>query len=453
MSRLILTLISAILLMPALHAATPEQMEKARAIAFKNCLRYMNNGSGYLDDLATPSSTSALEKDLKDADRQNLSKLKSIPMPAKSEYSKWDQGEFDKYWTVTFFDNKALTFDSKAACRKRVAAKIKQIKVTTEAEKPAPTPTETAQAATAPTAQPEPTPAPQTAPVADAPVVDTAEAIAPLPEATQEKSNSNTPAIIILCVLVLVVVFMVAYALNMMKKNRAAEAERQARSSRRPEPEDDDEDEEEVAQPVAAPQPLYAPPHEAYMPPTAPQPEPEPAPQPYQPDLRDEEIAALRAESAALRRQLDEARAALQKARAQLAALQNARPTSPAPSSSYTPTPTAAPRRRQPRILYLGAPNPDGTFRRCDASYNMGKSLYKLITTDGFSGSFSLVEDPTVYDMALAMPDEMLAGACVGRNLTHPGSARTIVNEGAGTAVFEGGRWHVTRKARIRYSA
>ena len=140
---------------------------------------------------------------------------------------------------------------------------------------------------------------------------------------------------------------------------------------------------------------------------------------------RDAEIATLRAELDRLRRQTGKQ------------------------EQRYTP---GSSRPRQPRVIYLARANADGVFTRADASYNMGNSIFKLVTTDGVSGTYQVIDDPAVFELALMTPTDYLENACTGRNLQLSQGASVIINEAAGTAIFDRGRWRVTRKAQIRYS-
>ena len=400
----------------AARAATPQQMEQARSAAYSLCLRYMNNGSGYLDEGKTPSTTAELEHRIKDHKKEenNLSRLKAIPIPPESEYASWDKGTFDRFWTVTFMD-KTPSFDGKSECRGKIARKVSAIKVTVaepvKAE-PAPAPEE---AAPAPEEQPkdeevkpeEGTNADAVVAAAPANEIVTDSVITSGPEGpanTERQSNDsgNTVSIIVLAILVLVVVGLVAYALNVMRKNK----EPQESPRRRREPAQrsstpvsivDESDESAFASYVS--------------------PEPD--------DNRDAEIAALRAEVERLRKQTGRN------------------------DARYTP---GSARQRQPRVIYLARANSQGMFTRADATYNMGNSIFKLVTTDGVSGTYQVIEDPAVFELALMMPTDYLENACTGRNLQLSQGASVIINEAAGTAVFDQGRWRVTRKAQIRYS-
>lgn len=435
----ILPLLLAAILLPA-HAATPEQMEQARVIAVKACLRDLNNGSDYLESLK-PASMSDLEKSLKAKEKENITKLKAIQLPDQSEYAGWDKAQFEKYWTKTFTSKANLkTRDFTAS---KIKESIKGVQVTKQDPKPAEDKKEEPKAEEATTPQPEEQPADQPTPAEEIPeetfpepvteqvtVTDTpTEKVTPVPETPKPKSDDHTTAIILLCALVAVVIILVGYALNVMKKNRIRTSNTPSRRSRRYEDEeDDDDDDEPLPSPRRAPRrsPQSATPtvvadledespFAAY---SAFQPEPTPS------DDRDREIARLKAEIASLQ--------------GQVRTTESARPMHDIPA-------------HRPRVIYLAQANASGVFTRADARYNEGNSIFKLVTTDGVSGSFSLIEDPAVFDIALMMPKDFLFYACAGTDLLSPLGASTIINEASGTAIFEDGRWHVSRKARIRY--
>lgn len=426
-------------------AATPEQMEQARAIVYKQCLRFMNNGSGYLDDKANPKSVSELEKYLKPKEKENIGKLKAISIPPQSEYAAWDSEKFNEFWTGEYMD-KTPKFNAKGDCRKRAANGIKQIKVTVVNPQPAPAPAPKKDSVAAPAAQPleEQHPDINQQPAADyiseeipegdistedldrqAAQIDLENV--PVQPVEEKKSNSNTASIIVLIILVLVVVALVGYALNVMKKNKSRQSvsmrsNRYADSSYSAADTDFDrkrgvDTDTRTVQSDPYEESAFAA-YSGYDTPT-----------PSADDPREKEIERLRSEIAALKSRIGPAAASI--------------------ASTYTPS---APRRNAPRIIYLAQANADGVFTRADARYNMGNSIFKLVTTDGVSGSFSVIEDPTVFELALMMPADFLVNACTGRNLQLSQGARIIVNEASGTAIFEDGRWRVSRKAQIRYA-
>ena len=112
----------------------------------------------------------------------------------------------------------------------------------------------------------------------------------------------------------------------------------------------------------------------------------------------------------------------------------------------------AAPQKESSvRSIYLGRANSKGIFVRADRQLNPGNSIYRLETGDGISGVFQVADDPSVWELAMRLPREYLSFGCIGPDLEDTEGMTRIVNDNPGTAVFEGGCWRVTRKARIHY--
>lgn len=108
----------------------------------------------------------------------------------------------------------------------------------------------------------------------------------------------------------------------------------------------------------------------------------------------------------------------------------------------------AAPRKRQ---IFLGRVNSRGIFVRADRNFDPAHDVYCLETADGMTGSFFVVPDATLTEMALLTPEETLGGGCDG-NLSDADTATSLTTEMRGSAVLEDNRWKVSRKARIRLS-
>jgi len=405
------------------HAATDREMEKARVATIKTCLRNMRNGADYLDNIA-PSSLEDLQSKLtNDDDKKNFQYLTGLAVAPGKQYHGWDDAAFHEYWSKTFVKQikTNITADFKQGfCSSKVESAVSGIKSTVVAEPPA----EADEQATETTGEEsqdgaeqvfaaEPT---EEAVPSGAQFEPQDEMVKPQPTPAK-KENSNTGAIVVLCILVVVVIALVGYALNVMKKNKA----RQAKSTRPSRRHEDDSDYNGYGYGgVATVQsdPEEESPFAAYSGGYVEQPAP-------REDPRDREIERLRAEIASLQSQVS--------------------------LSQQRSMPGPAVRRNQPRVIYLAQANAEGVFTRADARFNMGNSIFKLVTTDGISGSFSVIEDPAVYELALMMPTDFLVNACSGQNLQLPDGARSIINEASGTAIFEDGRWRVSRKARIRY--
>ncbi|MCM1291458.1 MAG: hypothetical protein NC201_04770 [Prevotella sp.] len=103
------------------------------------------------------------------------------------------------------------------------------------------------------------------------------------------------------------------------------------------------------------------------------------------------------------------------------------------------------------RTIFLGRVNTKGMFVRADRNFNPGNSYYRLITSDGLTGSFSVINDPSVWELALVQPDEVLFNACSGPQLNETYGRNEIITQTPGKAVFEDGAWKVVKKAEIRY--
>jgi hypothetical protein len=108
----------------------------------------------------------------------------------------------------------------------------------------------------------------------------------------------------------------------------------------------------------------------------------------------------------------------------------------------------AAPPRRPARKIYLGRANSAGMFVRAEKELNPDQSVFRLVSTDGITGTFSVVTDIEVQDRILEDPQAALEYACVCDD--YDTVDRTEINtDRNGTAVFESGRWRVLRKAHI----
>ena len=191
------------------------------------------------------------------------------------------------------------------------------------------------------------------------------------------------------------------------------------------------------------------------------------------------DMEALVAETGSLRTRLTEANRRVSELEGAMAALAAQAESAKAAAAAATPAPAAAPvqpsvapapravaeTQRQsveaqrpaasaatPRIIYLGRANMKGIFVRADRQMNVGNSVFALETSDGYSGTFRVVSDPTVWELALMTPVESLAGACVGHDLENTADFSSIVTDSPGTAIFEDGCWKVIRKAKIHYA-
>lgn len=460
------------------NAVTDKEMEQARAIATKAYLRYANDGSGYLDQIQA-KTMAELEKNLKPKEKENLKAFKAIPVP--SDYKSWDKQKLVEYWGVKAFTTPGLLEKGRIG-RNRAKKNINAMTVTPPSKEPEKKAAEAtapkASATAAPSAEapkaenaakPDPTkPVPQDSVagnVADSTAVDAiaqaeaaADAIAELDDEPQltKADNHTWVYIVILCVLVAVVCALVVFASNVMKKNedaiRKAEPAKQTIA--------DSANANALREKFAATL-----------------------------NSKNEEIKALSkkietinsqnatlkanlegltAEIASLRTRLNEANKkiadmqnAANAAAANLAASMQiteapkvaptSEPVQPAPTQAAPQASTPRPASAPLRTIYLGRANAKGIFVRADRNLNLGNSIYRLDTTDGYAGSFRVANDPTVWEMALLTPRESLLGACVIAEPDNTARMTKIVTDSAGTAVFEGGCWRVIRKAKVHY--
>ena len=464
-------------------AVTDKEMEQARVIAAKAYLRYANDGSGYLDELK-PKSMSDLESKIKPKEKENLKAFKAVGVPR--DYASWDKAKLVEYWSVTFFKSPGLTEKGKMA-RARVRKNVSAMNVAppkSEAEKKAEeqkkAEAEKKAAADKAKAEASKEAAALAAPVAGADTVATGDAaamtdsigkiqekVASLDESSEdvpEEKSHTWVYLLVLAILVGVVIWLVSFAPNVMK--RSGEGREPARRS--------EEERLAVRQAGEASKEM----REKFAA-TLTQKNAEISQLNAKVDQLNRENASMKrdmqalvAETGSLRTRLTDAQNQLEEIRkAAVAAAPAPCHTAPQPEREDAPAPVAAvgpeypapqprpqsqpaaqaaPQRRH-RTIFLGRVNNKGIFVRADRELNVGNSIYVLETTDGYAGTFRVVADPVVWEMALLTPQQSLMGGCTGDDLDlHEGMTR-IVTESPGTAVFEGGCWRVIRKARIRY--
>lgn len=457
-------------------AVTDKEMEQARVIAAKAYLRYANDGSGYLDELK-PKSMSDLESKIKPKEKENLKAFKAVGVPR--DYASWDKAKLVEYWSVTFFKSPGLTEKGKMA-RARVRKNVSAMNVATpksEAEKQKTAGVEKTAAADKAKAEAPKEDAESPATVAagaqalagDAAAMTDSigkiqEKVASLDESSEdvpEEKSHTWVYLLVLAILVGVVIWLVSFASNVMK--RSGEGREPARRS----------EEERLAERQAGEASKEM--REKFAA-TLTQKNAEISQLNAKVDQLNRENASMKrdmqalvAETGSLRTRLTDAQSQLEEIRkaAAAAAAPTPRPAAPQPEREYAPAPIAAveperpapqpqpaaqaaPQRRH-RTIFLGRVNNKGIFVRADRELNVGNSIYVLETTDGYAGTFRVVADPVVWEMALLTPQQSLMGGCTGDDLDLPEGMTRIVTESPGTAVFEGGCWRVIRKARIRY--
>ena len=100
--------------------------------------------------------------------------------------------------------------------------------------------------------------------------------------------------------------------------------------------------------------------------------------------------------------------------------------------------------------LYLAAPDADGFFSGHDNSETVGKSLYRLVTKDGMSGCFEMLDSADAVATALISVSQFVKPACriVG---SLPPMPRKIITLEQGSAKKEGETWRVVTKAVVSF--
>lgn len=440
--NLIIAAIALVSCLPA-GAVTDKEMDEARAITAKMYLRYVNNGSGYLDEFSV-KSMSELNGKLKAKEKENIKAFNSVKVP--SDYASWDKEKLVEFWAVTFFTSPALDKNGLGA-RSKVRKQIQAMKVSAPAKEE-------------PARKEEPAaPEPEQKPEAAAPVADTAMPTAETAAQSQEDILSDQKAIekdaedavpatpqeqshtwvyvLVLAILVAVVIWLVVYAANLMKRQPAgddaaegssdsAELRKQAREAIAKKNEEIDQLHQrlqaEESKSAALGMELER----------------------FRVDMArlEDTITRLREENMALSQRGDDSRTAAPRAAA--------RQSEPArqPRPERQPEPEKAPILK---VIYLGRANNRGIFVRADRRINVGNTIFRLDTNDGLVGTFHVVDEPEVVDVALSEPVEYLGNGCTGEDLSDTAGVTRIVTDSAGTAIFENGYWKVLRKTRVHY--
>ena len=407
-------------------AVTDKEMEQAKTITAQAYLRYANDGSGYLDDFKA-STMSELESKLKAKEKENIKAFYSVKIP--TDYASWDKDKLVEFWSVTFFTSPNLEAKGKIA-KSRVKQRISAMNI----ESPSAVKEEPKEIKQEPEAEPvttlqeeqatEPNSATQQADQSQEEIFVDQNAIAKDTEDKQYKNEDSGTWIyvIILIVLIGLVVWLVVFAANMMKKQPEGGSESETSGNEKDLREQFSramsKKNEELSKISAT--------------------------------LEESEkdntrlmntVDSLKAENTRLKAENESLRSEILSLKSQTAA--------PAPVSK--PETKEQPAKTMPNVIYLGRANARGLFVRADRRITPGSTIYRLDTRDGLVGTFHVVDEPEITDVALSNPEEYLAGGCTALDLYNTDSASRIITENAGTAIFENGCWKVLRKSRIRY--
>lgn len=436
------------------NAATPEEMERARAIAAQVYIRYTDDKSDYLDG-QKPSSIGELRTIIGDnqTDRELLTNF--LNAPVSNDYPNWGQAEMAEYWSGEFFANSGLSNKAADTRNRRIKARLLTMDVTPPRMSQ---PEEQPQQMEQPMQQPsedlgahpqEVTLGEQTE--VNSPAFDTTQVTEESVRETREQGGSNTLLyIVLLVVLVGVVIGLVVYAMKAMRNQNSDQDDNPGSGRNMPRGYDHDYPSRE-------------------------------------PSVSSGEVSALHREIADLRRAESEARAHSEMLSARLGALQlevqrlseenavlrqNTASVAPVPPRVAPVTPNSyaieeeesiipAERRYSPsvtlhagpndRVIYLGRANRNKVFIRADKQLVNGKSIYRLVSGNGITGSFVVDSDPHIMGWVALDPETALYGGAEVATFANASGASRIVTDAAGTAIFEDGCWRVLRPAAVHF--
>lgn len=485
---LLLPLFILCIALPAV-AVTQDEMEQARTITAFWYLRYANDGAGYMEQGKMPTTMAGLEKMLKETERNNLKAFKAVKTP--DDYAGWDKKKLIAYWGDSFFSSPGLTAKGKVA-RNRVKSKLGNLTIAAPA--PAPAAAEEAASTTAPAAPavengnaeksgaadntaPADASAAEALPAA-AEIVENAEALdsaaLALEESAQESkarhksgSGSTWIYIIALVILVGVVIWLVIFASKTMQEgNRRKEEDEEEDSNTVPVvrvlPEHRRKEPVAEVSAIETVLPVKAPDNSAEV------------------RALNREIKGLREECTRLGQENGRLQSELTDAHREIEMLRQQLRSAAKPSTQVQPVaaPVSAPRQQAPvsapsprqvaekptpssrqvsenegeaREIYLGRVNPKGLFVRADRRPVPEKSVFVLTTTDGYTGTYRVLQIAEVIERCLDNPDHYLAGGCTAPDILATEDAAQIRTLQAGTAIFENGCWRMIRKTKIVY--
>lgn len=408
--RIFLSLIVSVVVASSAWGVTREEMEQARTITAQAFLRYMNNGSDYLDKL-DPIKVSDLKNSLKTKEKENIKIFESIEYPKIEVYSQWSKDDLLKYWGTDFWNDSRIPAHCKGA-RVRVKSKIGAMNVGAEAIKSQET---TATLAEADNAASEAQRVLDSIKMADSIATEAAileasndmvqedfasDSIAAEESAIEEEEtvkSKSSPTLIyslILIVLVVIIAALIVYAVKGIQKSGKQDVKRD--KNEETDSADEEDDDNHIYKETL--------------------------------DEKDREIASLKAEIDRLNNVILRMNDRISDAISEI-----------------------SPNQRPTRTIYLAYANSKNVFVRADSVYNEDYSIFKLVTSDGITGSFSVIDNPIANKLALSLPISILKNSCQSEDMHHDNWCKQIITENAGTAIFENGRWIVKRKADINF--
>lgn len=408
--RFFLSLIVSVVVASSAWGVTREEMEQARTITAQAFLRYMNNGSDYLDKL-DPVKVSDLKNSLKTKEKENIKIFESIEYPKIEVYSQWSKDDLLKYWGTDFWNDSRIPAHCKGA-RVRVKSKIGAMNVGAEAIKSQET---TATLAEADNAASEAQRVLDSIKMADSIAAEVAileasndvvqedfasdsitaeESAIEEEESVKSKSSPTLIYSLILIVLVVIIAALIVYAVKGIQKSGKQDVKRD--KNEETDSADEEDDDNHIYKETL--------------------------------DEKDREIASLKAEIDRLNNVILRMNDRISDAISEI-----------------------SPNQRPTRTIYLAYANSKNVFVRADSVYNEDYSIFKLVTSDGITGSFSVIDNPIANKLALSLPISILKNSCQSEDMHHDNWCKQIITENAGTAIFENGRWIVKRKADINF--
>lgn len=462
--RILIALITLTFVTLPAMSVTEKEMEKARTIAAKTYLRFANNGSGYLDEIDA-STISELQSKLKPKEKENLKAFLAISIP--SDYTSWDKAKLTEFWGATAFSSPNLSAEGKGA-RSRVKSILSNLNIG-EKEKETTTKNETKSDAESTANSQEETSenvaaTPTSESVSDQ-KIDESENITADQDAIQADGEDKKPKqesgntllyIILLIALIAAVVMLAMFAVKMMKNQPNEQSATHGNNNNNYQPNADNA--KNIQRLEAATREIRN--------------------LREQLDMTTSKNAQLSAQNAQLNSQVAQLNNQLSQLSARLRQIQDetnrrineeqmvSQPYEPTIRSEYAPTseqPIASREHqsfqthesapsKNPTTIYLGRVNKDGIFVRADYRLAPGSSVFRLESRDGLVGTFFVVDDPAVIDLALSDPGRYLANGCSSiDDLYDTDDVKHIITENAGTAIIEDGRWKVLRRTRISY--
>lgn len=487
----------------AAAAVTPKEMEQARTIAATLYLRYANNHSDYLDKVnVTTLSELQTAVSSHEIDRKNLSVFIGKGQPP--DFAQWDKEKLVKYWSGEFFQRTGLKSEGEQMRNGVIRSRISQMTVTPpQAEQPMPEQQPGAEEQMPPQQEPQPVAVPEDIPMPTAPVAatdTTSTQIAEIEAGNQKAKNSMGIYIVVLIVLIIIVIGLVIFGVKMMRGGKSSSTSAPASP---PSPTEAPEEQMVLEEsfidtkpsPIPTPQP--APSQRRLIE----EQEAEIARLRRQVEdaLRAEADAHAYAEKLALR--VGELEVENERLRRATAAMpQNVTPGAPRRTlaDQYSPRyggeqyprpslndnyqraePEAVQPRRAPgapldhpvprgqapnlgwqaepeysycegeRVIYLGRANRQKIFVRADKKFTVGKTIYRLTTTNGLSGTFVVDANPAVAEWVSLDPVKAFCGAAELPSMAGSEDFTRIVTDSPGTAIFEDGCWKVVRPAAV----